>query len=75
MSERLCIFCCHFTWTAGSVCRGSTETGPWLDDGDALCAKGHRFPHAVPRDQDEYRENIVVARDCRDYSRDKDIPR
>ncbi len=68
MSEKLCIFCQHFTWSKESMWgMGSTMTGPMMGGGDTQCDKGHEEIFHYPEDEEDFRKIILFARKCQDY--------
>ena len=72
MSEKLCIFCNHFRWSAEEMWgMGSTLTGPMMEGGDASCGKGHGKGWGYPQDEDDFRKIILTAAKCKDYDQVK----
>ena len=71
LNMRLCLFCEHFSWSEESMWgMGSTLTGPMMEGGDAVCAKGHYSER--PTDDDAWRKIIVRAVKCPDFSERSD---
>lgn len=68
--DKLCIFCRHFNWSSREQCgHGSTMTGPMFEGGASTCKKGHyKGLDNYPQDESEYREIIIRARNCSDYT-------
>jgi hypothetical protein len=73
MHEKLCIFCKHFRWRKEEMWgMSSTLTGPMFEGGDSTCAKGHYEGLAnFPENEEEYRQIILRAERCKDYTTDK----
>jgi hypothetical protein len=63
--EKICMFCPHFDWNDISYYEYSEYTVGV--DGGATCKKGH-FREENPSDLDDFRELILRAETCKDYS-------
>lgn len=64
--EKLCVFCEHFDWEGVGYIHYSTLTGGSLEGG-ASCKKMHFFGEN-PRDNEEFRGLILLAKKCADYT-------
>lgn len=72
MSEKLCLFCVNFNWSAEEMWgMGSTMTGPMFEGGDAACKKGHGSKWGRPHDESDFREIVLTAEKCQDYEQVK----
>lgn len=82
MSEKLCIFCKHFNWSAEEMWgMGSTMTGPMFEGGDGCCNKGHfnfdyiahpkKYISTRPKDEEQFRDLILTGENCQDYEQVK----
>lgn len=68
MTEKLCLFCQHFSWSKEEMWgMGSEYTGPMFEGGDASCGKGHDWPVSYPGDENDFRLIVIKAQTCADY--------
>jgi hypothetical protein len=69
MSEKLCLFCKHYSYEQIDGQRYSSWTIDMV--GGCTCNKGH-FASEMPSDEKEYRELLLRAGKCKDYERPKE---